>query len=99
MLPRARLKPGTRIAALKTVALLLPIVGLVVVAVALPETGLIGCTELQPPQPLRDLPEVARRHHQAQRPAVVGSQRLAVRVVRDHRLVTPEGLERRVRRE
>src|SRR5438034_7574078 len=99
MFPGARLKPGTRIAALKTVALLLPIVGLVVVAVALPETGLIGCTELQPPQPLGALPEIARRHHQPQRPAVVGSQRLVVRFVRDQRLVSLKRLERQVRGE
>src|SRR6266508_2799891 len=51
-------------APLELVAFFLPVVRVVVVAVALPEAGLIGGEQLQAAQPLRALPEVAARHDQ-----------------------------------
>src|SRR5262249_55327637 len=62
------------------VPLLLEGVGVVVVPVALPESGAIVRRELDPAKPFRALPEVLTRDHEAQRAAVLGSQRLAVRV-------------------
>ena len=53
------------------VPLFLPVVGVVVVAVALPEAGLIRGEELDPAEPLGALPEVARWDDEAQRPAVL----------------------------
>src|SRR4051812_12480641 len=83
----------------EAVPLFLPVVGVVVVAVALPEAGLVGRPQLEPAQPLRALPEVPRRHHQAEGPAVLGRERLAVGLVRDQRVVVLDRLERQVRRE
>ena len=60
----------------EAVPFLLPWVGLVVVAVALPEAGLVGDRELDSAQPLRALPEVLARHDEPQRPAVLGGERL-----------------------
>src|ERR1043165_6181416 len=69
---------GTRAARLEAVALFLPVVGVVVVAVALPEPGPVVRTQLEAAEPLGALPEVARGNDEAQRPAVVRRQRLAV---------------------
>ena len=60
------------------------------VAVALPEAGLIRGEELDPAEPLGALPEVARWDDEAQRPAVLRLERLAVRLPRDQRLVVFE---------
>ena len=49
-----------------------------------------------PPQPLRALPEVARRDDEAQRPPVLGLERLAVRLPGDERIVVLERLEWKV---
>src|SRR5438477_3188050 len=65
------------------VPLLLPGVGVVVVAVAFPEAGPVGRREFDPVQPFRALPEVAGRDDETHRPAVLSGQRLAVRLVRD----------------
>src|SRR5207248_714774 len=86
-------------AALEPVALFLPVVRVVVVAVALPEAGLVGRAQLEAPEPLRALPEVAARDDEAERPAVVGRERLAVGLVGEERVVRLERLERQVRRE
>ena len=83
----------------RTVALFLREVGVVVVAVALPEPGLVVVEELEPAKPLRALPEVARRHDEADRPAVVRRQRLAVGLVGDQRGLVLERGERDVRGE
>ena len=56
-------------------------VGVVVVAVALPEPGLVDGRELETAQPLGRLPEVALRDDQPQRIAVLEDQRLAVGLV------------------
>src|SRR6266576_6405504 len=81
------------------VPLLLPVVGVVVVAVALPEAGLIRGEKFNPAQPLGALPEIARRDDEAQRPAVLGLERLAVRLPRDEGLLVFERLQRHVGRE
>src|SRR5690349_1525231 len=83
----------------EAVALFLPVVGFVVVAVALPETGLVDGEQLEPAQPLGALPEVARRDDEPQRPPVLGFERLAVGRPGDQRLVVLERLERNVRGE
>src|SRR4051794_16194573 len=81
------------------VALFLPVVRVVVVAVALPEPGLVGGGELEAAQPLRGLPEVLRGDEQADRVAVLRGQRLAVCLVDDEGVLVLEGAERGVRRE
>src|ERR1700730_8841106 len=80
----------------ESVALLFPVVGVVVVAVALPEARLIRGEELDAAQPLGALPEVARRDDETQRPAVLGLERLRRRLPRDEGLVVLERLERHV---
>src|SRR5947208_9028900 len=99
MFTGARLKPGTGRAALKRIALLLPKIRIVVVPVALPEARLVVVEQLEPAKPLRALPEITARHDQAQRPAVLRFQRLAVGFIGDHRLLALEGVERHVGRE
>src|SRR4051812_48312525 len=84
---------------LKFVALFLPVVGVVVVAVPLPEAGLVGGAQLEPAQPLRALPEVPRWDEQAERPAVLLRQRLAVGLVDEQRVRILERRERHVGRE
>src|ERR1035437_6753541 len=59
-------------------ALFLPGVGLVVVAVALPEAPDVVVQELQLADPLGALPEVALRDHQPERVAVLRLQRPAL---------------------
>src|ERR1700730_3295667 len=83
----------------ESVALLFPVVGVVVLAVALREAGLIRGEELDAAQPLGALPEVARRDDETQRPAVLGLELLAVRLPGDESLVVLERLERHVGRE
>src|SRR5215207_5368051 len=83
---------------LEGVPLFLERVCVVVVPVALPEAWLVGRRELDPAQPLRALPEVLARDHEPQRPAVLGLQRLAVRVRREERVLVAEKRERHVRR-
>src|SRR6266536_3374304 len=83
----------------EAVALFLPEVRVVVVAVALPEAGLVVVQELEAAQPLRALPEVSRRDDQAYRPAMIGRQRLSVGLVGDQRLLVLDRLQRNVRGE
>ena len=61
------------------VPLFLPGVGVVVVAVALPEAELVVVEELEAPDPLGALPEVALRDEEAERPAVLLLERLPVK--------------------
>src|SRR3954469_7153247 len=68
------------------VALLAPRVAAVVVAVLLPEPGLVTGHERQPVDPLGALPEEQVRPQQPDRPAVLGRQRLAVDVPHHPRL-------------
>src|SRR5690606_12652601 len=84
--------------ALLAVALLLPRVRVVVVAVALPEAEPVLAQELEPPDPLRALPEVAPRDDEAQRPAVLELERLAAERVGQEDVVVVEHLARQVRR-
>src|SRR5215472_13193994 len=58
------------------VALFLPWVAVVVVAVCLPEAGLVGRVEPEAPYPLGALPEVVVRDEQARGAAVLGLERL-----------------------
>src|SRR5262245_26174530 len=64
-------------AALLAVALFLPGIGVVVVAVALPEAELVVVEELEAADPFGALPEVALRNQQAERVAMLGLERLA----------------------
>ena len=48
---------------------------------------MVVLAKLEAAQPFRALPEVARRNDEAQRPAVVGRQRLAVGLPGDQRVV------------
>src|SRR3954451_1664088 len=59
------------------VALLEPGISTVVVAVALPEPGLVLGQELEAGDPLGRLPEVQVRHQEPDRTTVLPSQRLA----------------------
>src|SRR6266516_6416595 len=74
---------GLRARGLEGVPLFFPVVRFVVVPVALPEAGLVAVQELEASEPLRALPEVARRDDQAQRPAVLGLERFAVGFIRE----------------
>src|SRR6187431_1534279 len=69
----------------EAVSLLLEGIGVVVVAVALPEAGAVVGGELDPTEPLRALPEVLPGDHEAERAAVLGRERLAVGVGREER--------------
>src|SRR5207247_8858887 len=60
------------------IALLSPWIAIVVVAVGLPEAGLVLLTQLEPAHPFRALPEVQVRDEQACGSAVLGLERLAV---------------------
>src|SRR5207249_648014 len=60
------------------VALVLPGVGVHVVAVDLPEAGRVDVEELEAAQPLGALPEVELGHDQAKGPAVIGREVLTV---------------------
>src|SRR3954451_17145543 len=67
------------------VPLLLPGVAMVVVAVGLPEAGLIVVAQLEAADPLRALQEVQMRDEQARRAAMLGLERLAAVLVGDPR--------------
>ena len=69
-----------------------------VVAVLLPEAGLVLVAQLEPAHPLGALPEVEVRHEQPRRAAVLGLERLAVVGEGDPRLAAGQVLERQVRR-
>src|SRR5450756_857502 len=79
-----RATPGRRetTRSLAAESLFLPRVGVVVVAVALPEAADVVVQELEPPDPLRALPEVALRNNEAERVAVLRIERLALVAVR-----------------
>src|SRR6185312_165252 len=80
------------------VALFLPWLSVIVVAVRLPEAGLVGRLEQEAPYPLGALPEVVLRDEHARGAAVLGRERLAV-VGEDHpRLAARDVLERQVGR-
>src|SRR4051794_8572286 len=65
------------------VTLFLPGVAVVVVAVDLPEAGLVVVEELDSTHPLGALPEVEMRNQKARRPAVLRRERLASELVSD----------------
>src|SRR3954451_20217451 len=70
------------------VPLLLPRVAAVVVAVLLPEAGLVPLHHRDPADPLGALAEVEGGHQPPHRPAVLGGQRLAVELPDDPGLAT-----------
>src|SRR5690606_18733987 len=78
------------------VALFLERITSQVVAVHLPEAWLVLVHELQATHPLRGLPEVQVRHHQAHWPAVLASQYLAVVVCREQVLRANEVVQEQV---
>src|SRR5690606_17389063 len=78
-------------------ALFLPRVGIVVVAVALPEAEPVVRRELEAADPLGALPEVALGHDEPERPSVLELQRLALEGVREQHVVVIEDVERDVR--
>src|SRR3954453_21440768 len=91
--------PAPRTSGLVTlVPLLAPGVTEVVVAVLLPEPGLVAGEERQLAHPLRVLPEVEVRHQQRARAAVLDRQRLAVELPHHPRLAAGHVLERQVGR-
>src|SRR5437867_4154252 len=94
-LAKARAKPTP--SSSEAIALFLPRIGVVVVAVALPETGLVDGRELDSAQPLGALPEVLAGYDQAERPAVLSRERLPVGVGREQRVLVFERCERHVR--
>src|SRR3954468_741466 len=98
--PRAK-RPSRRrrSGSVAPVALFLPGVAAVVIAVALPEARLIHGGELDPAEPLRALPRVEARHDEAQRVAVLGRERLAVGAKCQQAIVALRELDRRVRGE
>src|SRR6266436_9755828 len=80
------------------VALFLPWVSVVVVAVCLPEAGLVARLEPEAPYPLGALPEVVLRDEHARGAAVLGRERFAL-VGEDHPgLAARDVLERQVGR-
>src|SRR3954452_21970662 len=97
-LPTFPVAPVSRIKGLEPVPLFAPGVSVVVVAVQLPEAHSVLAHHLELAQELGRLPEVALRHQQPQRPAVIVLQRPApVRVGQQH-VVVVERAERDVRR-
>src|SRR3954452_22269692 len=86
------------IASVALVPLFLPRVAAVVVAVALPEPGLVVVEQAQPGDPLGALPEVQVRDQQAGGSAVLDGQRLALVLPHHPRLAAGDVGERQVRR-
>src|SRR5207248_271685 len=80
---------GPAVAPCLPVAGLLPGISFVVIAALLPEPKPVALHELQTAQPLGRLPEVFRRHEQAECPAVVWRQLLAVPRVAEQVLPLP----------
>src|SRR3954451_10531528 len=74
----------------EAVALLFPEIGVVVVAVALPEARLVDRGELDAGQPLGALPEVLRRNEEPHRPAMLRGERRSVGLVDDERVLVLE---------
>src|SRR5580658_2938539 len=72
------------------VALLLPRVTVVVIAVGLPEARHVMIEQLEPPHPLGALPEVQVRDEQPRRAAVLGSERAAAVAEGDPRLTAQD---------
>jgi hypothetical protein len=70
----------------------------VVVAVGLPEAGLVIERQREAAHPLRALPEVQMRDQEPRRAAVLGVQRLAIVLVDDPGLALGDVLERKVGR-
>src|SRR3954468_17423146 len=79
------------------VALLSPRIAVVVVAVVLPEAGLVVLEELQSAHPLGALPEVQVRNEQARGTAVLGLEGLAIDLIRDPSATAGHVLEREIR--
>src|SRR6267142_3964526 len=99
--PRTRLRPRRPARAARSVAgvpLFFPRVTVVVVAVALPESGRVVLPELDAAHPLRALPEVEVGDEQPRRPAVLRVERLVLVFVGDPRLPIADVRERQVRR-
>src|SRR3954462_4465791 len=88
--------PGPR--SIPPIALLFPWVAVVVVAVGLPEAGLVVVAQLEAADPLRALPEVQMRDQQPRRAAVLGLERLPPVLVGDPRPAAGQILERQVGR-
>src|SRR5262249_13431640 len=65
------------------IALLLPRIGMVVIAARFPIAGLIGRTESNAIEPLRALPKIEIRHERAHRRTMRARERGAVELVRD----------------
>src|SRR5215470_5373560 len=80
------------------VALFLPWVSVIVVAVCLPEAGLVGRLEPEAPYPLGALPEVVVRDEHARGTTVLGFERLTSEGEDDPRLAAGDVLERQVGR-
>src|ERR671934_456723 len=81
------------------VALLGPRIPTVVISIAFPEARRISNTKLNATQPLRALPRVEVRDHEAQRIAVIGRELRAVRMRREEHVRAQAVLERDIRGE
>src|SRR5207248_9234057 len=95
---RGARRPGRAARSVARVPLLSPRVAVVVVAVGLPEAGLVLLAQLEPAHPFGALPEVEVRDEEPRRPAVLGLERLAAELVRDPCLTSADVLEREVGR-
>src|SRR5262245_46411882 len=83
-LSRRRASPLARSASsVASVPLLFPRVAVHVVAVGLPEAGLVVVAQLEPAHPLGALPEVEVRNEQPRGPAVLRFERLIAVLVSD----------------
>src|SRR5262245_16801649 len=78
--------------------MLFPRVAVDVVAVALPEPGLLGVAQLEAAYPLGALPEVEVWDEQASGATVLGGERRTLVLVGQPRLAAGDVLERQVRR-
>src|SRR3954452_8006888 len=94
--PTFPLAPVRRITALEPVPLLLPRIRVVVVVAHLPEAAPVRAHHLELAQELGRLPEVALRHEQPQRRAVVVLERLAGVGVGEQDVVVAQSVERDV---
>src|SRR3982074_1185946 len=83
---------------LLAVALFLPGIGVVVVAVALPEAEDVVVEELEAADPLRALPEVALRDEEPERPAMLRLEWSSVEGVGQQDVVIVEDGQWKVRR-
>src|SRR5438093_9717217 len=96
-LPAARRAAPRDRGGLLGVALFLPGVGVVVVAVPLPEAELVVVEELEAAQPLGALPEVALRDQETERIAVLELERPPVERVGQEDVIVVQNFERQVR--